>query len=178
MSKSLGNYIGIADAPDQMFGKLMSISDELMWRYFDLLSFRSLSDIVALKAGIEAGANPRDVKVELATEIVTRFHGAVAAETAHQGFVGRHRHGEIPDDLPEQVLVTAQAMGLPQLLRAAGLVGSASEAIRMVRQGAVRIDGERVDDHAQMIETGGAASVYQVGKRRFARVRVTAEEKT
>jgi tyrosyl-tRNA synthetase len=178
MSKSLGNYIGIADTPDEMFGKLMSISDELMWRYFDLLSFRTLNDIAALKAGIEGGANPRDAKVELAIEIVARFHGQAAADGALEGFVSRHRHGEIPDDLPEQVLKAADTMGLPQLLREAGLVSSASEAMRMVRQGAVRIDGERVEDPGLSIAAGGPANVYQVGKRRFARVRVASDKKT
>lgn len=178
MSKSLGNYIGITDSPDEMFGKLMSISDELMWRYFDLLSFRSLDEISALKSGIEAGANPRDAKISLAEEIVTRFHDAGAAARALEGFIGRHRRGEIPEDLPERVLTSAEpVMGLPQLLREAGLVSSASEAIRMTRQGAVRIDGERVEDPTRPIQVGSGASTYQVGKRRFARIRLEASEK-
>ena len=178
MSKSLGNYIGIADAPDEMFGKIMSVSDELMWRYFDLLSFRSLTDLAALRAEVEGGANPRDAKMALADEIVSRFHGQAAAAAAREGFIGRHRHGEIPADLPEQVIVAAEPMGLPQLLREAGLVASASEAIRMTRQGAVRIDGERVEDAALAIEAGGPARVFQVGKRRFARIRIAAEKKS
>lgn len=177
MSKSLGNYIGIADTPDEMFGKLMSISDELMWRYFDLLSFRSLGEIAALKSDVEGGANPRDTKIALASEIVSRFHGEAAAEAAHQGFTNRHRHGEIPDDLPEKELHSAEPLGLPQLLREAGLVASASEAMRMVKQGAVRIDGERVENPTIEIESGGDFRVYQVGKRRFARVRITKGEK-
>jgi tyrosyl-tRNA synthetase len=179
MSKSLGNYIGIADAPEEMFGKLMSISDELMWRYFDLLSFRSLDELARLRQEVTDGANPRDTKMALADEIVTRFHGQAAAEAAREGFIGRHRHGEIPSDLPEQVLQSAEAgMGLPQLLREAGLVASASEAIRMTQQGAVKIDGERVEDHAIQVAVGGEARIYQVGKRRFARVRVEASKKT
>jgi tyrosyl-tRNA synthetase len=177
MSKSLGNYIGITDAPDEMFGKLMSISDELMWRYFDLLSFRSLEDIAGLKAEVDGGTNPRDIKMALADEIVCRFHDQAAADSARETFIGRHRHGEIPKDLPEQVIVSAEpAIGLPQLLREVGLVASASEAVRMTRQGAVRIDGERVENHETTIPVGGECQVYQVGKRRFARVRVEAEK--
>ena len=177
MSKSLGNYIGITDSPDEMFGKLMSISDELMWRYFDLLSFRSLDEIVGLKAEVEGGANPRDIKMTLADEIVSRFHDEAAAQMARESFIGRHRHGEIPADLPEQVLTSAgPEIGLPQLLREVGLVASASEAIRMAKQGAVRIDGERVEDHEISIPIGGDFQVFQVGKRRFARVRVEAEK--
>jgi tyrosyl-tRNA synthetase len=176
MSKSLGNYIAITDAPDEMFGKLMSISDTLMWRYFELLSFRSLDWIAGLKRRVDDGANPRDVKMELADEIVTRFHDRAAAEAAREGFISLHRHGEIPTDLPEQVVATAQhEMGLPQLLREVGLVSSASEAVRMTKQGAVRIDGERVENHETAIAVGGESHVYQVGKRRFARVRLTAE---
>jgi tyrosyl-tRNA synthetase len=160
-----------------MFGKLMSISDELMWRYFELLSFQSLEEIAGLKSRVEAGANPRDIKMGLADEIVTRFHDAAAAKVAREGFIGRHRHGEIPADLPEQILTSAEAaMGLPQLLREIGLVSSASEAVRMTRQGAVRIDGERVEDYEIQIPVGGEAKVFQVGKRRFARVRVEAEK--
>jgi tyrosyl-tRNA synthetase len=178
MSKSLGNYIGIADSPDEIFGKLMSISDELMWRYFDLLSFRSIDEIAKLRAGVEAGANPRDVKMALADEIVSRFHDEAAAVAARESFVGRHRHGEFPDDLPERVLTSAEPeMGLPQLLREAGLVASASEAVRMVRQRAVRINGELVEDATIPIPVGGEPHVYQVGKRRFARVRLAPPER-
>jgi tyrosyl-tRNA synthetase len=179
MSKSLGNYIGITDSPDEMFGKLMSISDELMWRYFDLLSFRSLDEITGLKRGVDAGANPRDVKMSLADEIVSRFHDEAAAIAARESFIGRHRHGEIPDDLPEQVVSPEDpAIGLPQLLREVDLVASAAEAIRMVHQGAVRIDGERVEDPALPVPADGQAHVYQVGKRRFARVRIAAAERS
>jgi tyrosyl-tRNA synthetase len=178
MSKSLGNYIGIADPPDEMFGKLMSISDDLMWRYFDLLSFRTLDEIDKIKVGVAAGSNPRDAKMTLADEIVARFHGDAAATAAREGFIGRHRHGEIPDDLEEQILVSAEpVLGLPQVLREAGLVASASEAIRMVKQGAVKIDGERIESHALSIAAGGRASVYQVGKRRFAKVRIERRDK-
>jgi tyrosyl-tRNA synthetase len=177
MSKSLGNYIGITDSPDEMFGKLMSISDELMWRYFELLSFRSLDEIAGLRAEVDGGANPRDIKMALADEIVSRFHDEAAAQAAREGFIGRHRHGEIPADLPEQVLTSAEAsIGLPQLLREVGLVSSAAEAIRMTKQGAVRIDGERVENHEIPIQVGGESQVFQVGKRRFARVRVEAEK--
>jgi tyrosyl-tRNA synthetase len=179
MSKSLGNYIGIADEPGEMFGKIMSISDELMWRYFDLLSFRSIDELRQLRSSVEAGANPRDLKAMLADEIVTRFHGQAAARAAHEAFVSRHRHGEIPVDLPEQIVASAGvAMGLPQLLREAGLVSSASEAIRMIRQGAVRVDGERVDDPGASVAADGPAMTYQVGKRRFARLRITGSKKT
>jgi tyrosyl-tRNA synthetase len=179
MSKSLGNYIGITDLPDEMFGKLMSISDELMWRFYELLSFRTTAEIGALRASVDEGENPRDIKMRLADEIVTRFHDQAAAASARESFVGRHRHGEIPADLPERVLTSADAeIGLPQLLREAGLVSSASEAIRMVRQGAVRIDGERVEDHAISVPVGGAARVYQVGKRRFARISVESGEES
>jgi tyrosyl-tRNA synthetase len=177
MSKSLGNYIGITDSPDDMFGKLMSISDDLMWRYFELLSFRSIDEIVGLKAKVDGGANPRDIKMALADEIVSRFHSKAAAKTARDGFVGRHRHGEIPADLPELVVTSAEAsIGLPQLLREVGLVASAAEAIRMTKQGAVRIDGQRVENHEIPIPAGGESQVFQVGKRRFARVRVEAEK--
>jgi tyrosyl-tRNA synthetase len=179
MSKSLGNYIGISDSPDEMFGKLMSISDALMWRYFELLSFRTLSEISKLKATADSGANPRDIKMSLADEIVSRFHGEADAARARQGFIDRHRHGQIPEDLPEQILTSADsAMGLPQLLRESGLVASASEAIRMVRQGAVRIDGEKIGEPNVEIEVGGDSAVYQVGRRRFARVRVASSKKT
>ncbi len=178
MSKSLGNYIGITDAPEEMFGKLMSISDELMWRYFELLSFRTLAEISKLKAAVDSGANPRDIKLSLADEIVSRFHGEAEAERARQSFIDRHRHGQIPDDLPEQVVTASGSeIGLPQLLREAGLVSSAAEGIRMTQQGAVRIDGERVEDHTVPIRVGGEAHVYQVGKRRFARVRLEIGEK-
>jgi len=149
-----------------------------MWRYFELLSFRSLEDVAKLKAAVESGANPRDIKMALADELIGRFHGKAEAQSARESFIGRHRHGEIPEDLEEQVVVAAEpSIGLAQLLREAGLVASASEAIRMVRQGAVRIDGERVSDHSISVPAGGESAVYQVGKRRFARVRVESTKK-
>jgi tyrosyl-tRNA synthetase len=173
MSKSLGNYIGITDSPDDMFGKLMSISDELMWRYFELLSCRPLDEITKLRRDVEQGRNPRDVKFELGEELVTRFHGRGSADAAHSSFVGRHRHGEIPADLEEQVVnIEGREVGLAQLLKQLGLTGSTSEAMRLVRQGGVRIDGEKVDDPGMSLAAGTPACVVQVGKRRFARVRI------
>ncbi len=170
MSKSLGNYIGIAEAPNEMFGKLMSISDELMWRYFELLSFRPLGDIAELKTAIEAGRNPRDVKFELGQEIVGRFHSRQAAEAAQQAFIERFQKGAIPDDMPE-VQLTAGADGLPiaNLLKEAGLTATTSESMRMLKQRAVRVDGERVEDKGIRFAVG-VSHVFQVGKRRFARV--------
>ena len=177
MSKSLGNTIGIIDSPDEMFGKLMSISDGLMWRYFDLLSFLSLEEIAGLKREAEGGANPRDIKMSLADEIVSRFHDEAAAQAARESFIGRHRHGEIPADLEETVVTSAEpSMGLPQLLREVNLVSSASEGVRMTKQGAVRIDGEQVQDHEIPIQVDGDSRVFQVGKRRFARVRLEAKK--
>ena len=170
MSKSKNNYIGITEAPAMMFGKLMSISDKMMWRYFELLSFRSLEDIAALKATIDGGANPRDAKVALAQEIVTRFHSSQAATDALADFVNRSKGG-IPDDVPEMTLSGAP-MGVSHLLKAAGLCASTSEAMRMVDQGGVRIDGAVVSDKAVMIQAGTV--VLQVGKRKFARVTLTA----
>jgi len=170
MSKSLGNYVGITEPPGEMYGKLMSISDELMWRYFDLLSFRSLKEIAALRKRVDAGMNPRDAKFELATEIVARFHNAAAADAAQEEFVARFREGAMPDDMPE---VTLQArdgqLGIAHLLKDAGLVASTSEAFRMIKQGAVRIDGVRIEDRSLLIDAG-STNVYQVGKRKFSRV--------
>jgi len=169
MSKSKNNYIGITEAPNTMFAKLMSISDVMMWRYFELLSFRSLDDIAALRAAVEGGANPRDAKVALGQEIVTRFHSAQAAEEALADFVNRSKGG-IPDDVPE-VAVTGAPLGVAQLLKAAGLCASTSEAMRMVDQGGVRIDGNVVSDKNLKVEAG--SFVMQVGKRKFARVNFT-----
>jgi len=170
MSKSLGNYIGITDAPGEMFGKLMSISDDLMWRYYEMLSFRSLEDISGLKKAVDDGMNPRDAKFELGMEIVARFHGDKAAEAAKQEFIARFREGAMPDDMPELTLEAQDGgLGIAHLLKGAGLVTSTSEAFRMIKQGAVRIDGERVEDRALTIDAG-STNVYQVGRRRFARV--------
>jgi len=172
MSKSLGNYIGIAEPPDEMFGKLMSISDALMWRYFELLSFRPLADIEKLKSEMHAGRNPRDIKFELGRELVARFHSQGEADRAQQNFIARFQKGALPEDIPE-VQLSADGDGLPlaNVLKQAGLTSSTSEALRMVKQGAVRIDGERVED-AGLIVAAGTAAVYQVGKRRFARVSI------
>jgi tyrosyl-tRNA synthetase len=170
MSKSLGNYIGIAEPPSEMFGKLMSISDQLMWRYFDLLSSRPLAELSGLRARVLAGENPRDVKFLLAEEIVTRFHDARAAERAHADFVARHRDQTAPTDLAlVEVITDGETIGIARLLKAAGLVESTSEAFRLIEQGGVRIDSERVSDRALTIQAG-EEHVYQVGKRRFARV--------
>lgn len=170
MSKSLNNYIGITDTPTEMFGKIMSISDELMWRYYDLLSFKSLEDISALRAAVVAGANPRDIKIALAKEIIERFHSAQAAEDAHQDFIVRFQKNAIPDDIPRlQLPLPAGGIGLAQLLKEADLVASTSEAMRMVKQGAVKINGEKVDNEKHMLLQAGEA-VYQVGKRKFAKI--------
>jgi tyrosyl-tRNA synthetase len=166
MSKSKNNYIGITEAPNTMFGKLMSISDDMMWKYFNLLSFRSLDDIAQLKATIDGGANPRDAKVALGKEIVARFHSAQAADDALADFVNRSKGG-IPDDVPE-VALSGAPMGVAQLLKQAGLCASTSEAMRMVDQGGVRIDGAVVADKGLQVAAG--TLVVQVGKRKFARV--------
>jgi tyrosyl-tRNA synthetase len=172
MSKSLNNYIGINEPPDEMFGKLMSISDDLMWRYFELLSFRPLAEIGQLHQQVEDGANPRDIKFLLGREIVARFHDAAAAEAAEANFVARFQKGAMPDDMPELTLDSEGGeLGIANLLKAASLTGSTSEAFRMLKQGAVRIDGERVDDKSLAIKSG-CTHVFQVGKRRFARVTV------
>ena len=174
MSKSLNNYIGITDAPNDMFGKVMSISDDLMWRYYDLLSFRPLEEVAELKAKVQAGANPRDIKIELAKEIIARFHDEAAAEGAHQDFIQRFQKNAIPDDMPEvSVAMEADGIAIGNLLKEAGLVGSTSDAMRMIKQGAVKIDGEKVEDTRLVITEAGEA-VYQVGKRKFARVTLTA----
>jgi len=170
MSKSLGNYIGITEPPGEMFGKIMSISDDLMWRYFEVLSFRSLEDIAALKRAVADGKNPRDAKFELGVEIVARFHSDAAAEAARDEFVARFQQGAMPDDIPELEIDSEDGqLGLAHLLKGAGLVSSTSEAFRMIKQGAVRIDGERVEDRGLQV-AAGSSHVYQVGKRKFARV--------
>ena len=171
MSKSLGNYIGIAEPPQDMFGKVMSISDGLMWRYFELLSFRPLAEIAALKRGVSEGRNPRDVKFELAREIVARFHDAGAAEAAQQAFV-RLSEKETPTDLVAKVVeVEAHGMRLANALKEAGLAASTSEANRKIDEGAVRIDGAKVTDRALTL-LPGADHVLQVGSRRFARLKL------
>ena len=170
MSKSLGNYIGITDAPGEMFGKIMSISDDLMWRYFELLSFRPLDDVAAVRKSVAEGRNPRDAKFELGAEIVTRFHDAGAAKAAQEEFVARFQQGAMPDEIPELTLTSDDGqLGIAHLLKGAGLVSSTSEAFRMIKQGAVKIDGVRVEDRSLVIDAG-SADVYQVGKRKFARV--------
>lgn len=169
MSKSLNNYIGITDAPNEMFGKVMSISDDLMWRYFDLLSFRPLDEIAALKTAVEAGQNPRDVKIELAKELIARFHSEADAEAAHQDFIQRFQKNAIPDEMPEYRLPIGDGLGLANLLKEAGLVASTSEAMRMVKQGAVKQDGEKISD-AKLVLTTTGTFVFQVGKRKFARI--------
>jgi len=171
MSKSLDNYVGITDTPDDMFGKLMSVSDELMWRYFDLLSFRPLDVIDHLKQRVDSGDNPRDIKFELAGEPVARFHGEDAATKAHESFISRFRRNEIPDEIDEFTLECGAdgQLGIGHVLTGAGLVQSTSEAFRMIKQQAVRLDGERVVSK-DMALPAGSSHVLQVGKRRFARV--------
>ncbi len=170
MSKSLDNYVGITEAPSEMFGKLMSISDDLMWRYFDVLSFRTLDDIAGLRKSVDGGMNPRDAKFELATEIVARFHDAAMAKAAKIEFIARFQQGAIPQEMPELKLQAEDGqLGIAHILKGAGLVSSTSEAFRMIKQGAVRIDGERVEDRSLQIDAG-STSIYQVGRRRFARV--------
>ncbi len=174
MSKSMDNAIGITEAPGEMFGKLMSISDDLMWRYFELLSFRSLDEIQGFKQQTADGENPRDIKYLLAEELVTRFHDKGAADQARRDFIARHRHSAIPDVMDERELYSAEpVLSIAPILRDAGLTSSSSEALRMVSQGAVRIDGERVDDPKLTVEVDGTPKVFQVGKRRFARVTLT-----
>ncbi len=170
MSKSLDNYIGIEDSPTEMFGKLMSISDELMWRYFELLSFRPLDEIDRLRRDVDAGANPRDTKFLLAEEIITRFHDAGAAAAARQDFIARFAKGAMPDDMPELELeLETDRIGVAALLKQAGLTASTSESFRMIQQGAVRLDGEKVTDKGLELAQGSVV-VAQVGKRKFARI--------
>jgi tyrosyl-tRNA synthetase len=177
MSKSLGNYVGITDAPDDMFGKLMSVSDALMWRYLELLSARPMSEIDAWRAAVAEGANPRDIKFELAQEMVARFHSRAQAEAAKSAFIARFQQGVIPDDLPEQAVMAdaTGGIGIARLLKDAGLVSSTSEALRLIGQGGVRVDGERLED-SRLTCRAGETRIYQVGKRRFARVTVRASE--
>ena len=172
MSKSLGNYIGITDDPKEMFGKIMSISDELMWRYFELLSFRPMSEIESLQREVDAGRNPRDVKFLLAEELITRFHDAAAARDAQADFIQRFQKGAIPEDLEEKTLsIDEDEIGLAALLKMAGMTSSTSESFRMIQQGAVRVDGEKVSDKGLKLPAG-KAFVVQVGKRKFARLKL------
>lgn len=170
MSKSLNNYIGVHESPDEMFGKIMSVSDELMWRYFELLSFRPMNDIEAFKAEVAAGANPRDIKFMLAEEIIERFHDLDAAVKARDNFIARFQKGAMPEEMPELTLQADNGeIAIANLLKMAGLTGSTSDALRMITQGAVKIDGEKMNDKALKIKAG-STHVYQVGKRKFARV--------
>ncbi len=172
MSKSLGNYIGIDEPAEDIFGKVMSISDELMWRYLELLSFTPMSEIECWREQVRAGKNPRDIKVDLAKELVTRFHSKAEAETAYEKFIKRFQRNEIPEDLPEVAIKAENGTILVgNLLKQANLVASTSEALRMIQQGAVKIDGERLEDGQHKI-AAGEAHIYQVGKRRIAKVRV------
>ncbi len=170
MSKSLGNYVGVDESPEEMFGKLMSISDELMWRYFELLSFRSMDEISKFKNAIMKGENPRDIKFKLALEIVERFHSRELALKAHEGFINQFRKGVIPEDIKKITIeVSEGGMPIANLLKNAGLVSSTSDAMRMIQQGAVKIDGEKLLDYKKDIFPDSKA-VYQVGKRRFAEI--------
>ncbi|MDC0534554.1 tyrosine--tRNA ligase [Francisellaceae bacterium] len=172
MSKSLDNYIGITESPDEIFGKIMSISDELMWRYYDLLSFKSISEMDQLKRDVQAGVNPRDIKMDLGKEIVARFHGQNNSENAYNNFVNRFRKGQMPDDMPELELQANQdGMMIANLLKEANLVNSTSDAMRMIKQGAVKISGEKVSDSKLLIQPG-TEDIFQVGKRKFAKVKV------
>jgi tyrosyl-tRNA synthetase len=172
MSKSLNNYVGITETPDEMFGKLMSISDEMMWRYFDLLSFRSNEDLAALKQQVEDGANPRDIKFLLCEEIVARFHDHAAADTARETFIARFQGGAMPDDIPEKTLATGgKGIGIATALTQCGLTSSNSDAFRMLKQGGVRIDGEKISDRTLQLEAG-FEGILQVGKRKFCKANV------
>ena len=170
MSKSLGNYVGINEPPNEIFGKLMSVSDELMWRYIELLSFQSLSEINQQKQQVKEGANPRNIKVKFAQEIVTRFHNQAAADAALADFEARFKQGGVPDDMPEMTLAAPDGLAIAQVLKQSGLTPSTTEATRMIEQGGVKIDGERVSDKALKVAPG--TYVLQVGKRKFARVTV------
>ena len=170
MSKSLGNYVGVHDAPGEMFGKLMSVSDELMWRYIELLSFAPMATVGAWKREVESGGNPRDVKVRFAQEIVERFHDRRAAEAALEDFESRFRHGGVPEDLAEQTIESpADGLAIAQVLKSSGVCPSTSEAHRMIEQGGVRVNGEKVSDKSLRL-AAGATYVLQVGKRKFAKV--------
>ena len=173
MSKSLGNYIGITDTPTEMFGKIMSISDELMWRYYELLSSLSLGEIEALKEKIAAGTNPRDIKIDFAKEMIARFHTQEDAEAAHQDFIQRFQKKALPDEIPElTITIDGEEIGIANLLKEAGLVASTSEAMRMIKQGAVKLNGkDKISDTKQTFAKG-SQEIYQVGKRKFAKITI------
>ncbi len=172
MSKSLGNIVGITDQPEEMFGKLMSISDDLMWRYFELLSFKTLEEIEMLRKAADDGKNPRDIKFELATEIVARFHGLSDAQKAHKGFIDRFTQGALPEDLEEKIVESeGGVLGIARVIKNVNFAASTSEAIRLIKQGAVRFDGERLED-PKLELVPGTEGVLQVGKRRIARIRI------
>ncbi len=171
MSKSLNNYIGINDSPKDIFGKLMSISDDLMWRYIDLLSFRNVSEIETWRQQVDDGRNPIEIKKDFAEEIVARFHDEQTAVAAREGFENQFKKGELPDDIPEVTLsVGVDGMPITNVLKEAGLTSSTSDAMRMIQQGAVKIDGQKVDDKSLLIQVG-VDSIFQVGKRKFARIK-------
>ncbi len=173
MSKSLGNYIGIDEPPDEIFGKVMSISDEVMWIWYELVSFRSLDDIKQLRLDAEAGRNPRDIKLLLAEELTARFHSEEAAKTAHANFTARFQKGQLPTDLPLLELNHAgQALAIAQVMKQAGLAESTSKAMQLIQQGAVRVDGTRVQDKAYQLEPGGEY-IVQVGKHRVAKIKIS-----
>lgn len=173
MSKSLNNYIGIADAPKDMFGKIMSISDDLMWRYFELLSFRPMREIEKFKVDMQQGKNPRDIKFLLAEEIIARFHSTAEATAARSGFIAQFAKNRVPDDIPElSFAAPAEGYAIANLLKDAGLCSSTSDAMRMIQQGAAKIDGEKVADKTVKIQSGTTA-VFQVGKRKFARLSIS-----
>lgn len=177
MSKSLGNYIGVTEAADSMFGKIMSISDALMWRYFDLLSFRANAELAKFQAEVAAGRNPMEVKIELGLEITARFHGAAAAAAALEAFRSRSQRGETPDQMPESTeTIAADSIGIAVLLKQAGLVASTSAAYRLMEQGGIRLDGEKITDTKATVQAG-AAYVFQVGKRVFQQITVVRREK-
>ncbi|MCG9745532.1 tyrosine--tRNA ligase [Shewanella sp. Isolate8] len=169
MSKSAHNYIGVSEPAGEMFGKIMSISDDLMWRYFELLSFRPLEEIAQLKSDVDNGTNPRDVKIALAKEIIARFHDEAAAEAAHQEFINRFQKGAIPDDIQEIEIAAGDGIGIANVLKDAGLVSSTSEAMRMIKQGAAKLDGDKIED-SRLVLNAGMTGVFQVGKRKFAKI--------
>ncbi|WP_394200029.1 tyrosine--tRNA ligase [Shewanella waksmanii] len=169
MSKSAHNYIGVSEPAGEMFGKIMSISDELMWRYFELLSFRPLTEVEQFKADVESGANPRDIKIALAKEIIARFHDEAAADAAHQEFINRFQKGAIPDDIAELEIEAGEGIAIANILKQAGLVNSTSDAMRMIKQGAAKIDGAKIEDTKLQL-SAGTTGVFQVGKRKFAKI--------